>query len=56
MPMDRELIDAKLAELKRFREQLVATLNAHNGAIEVCEQLLKEADGVQGPQEGVESP
>jgi hypothetical protein len=48
MPIDsvvkREAIETKLVELRKSREQALAVLNAHAGAIEVCEQLLKQAD------------
>ena len=40
----REAIEARLAELEKSREQMLAALNAHAGAIEVCKQLLNDAD------------
>jgi hypothetical protein len=54
--IERQAIEAKLTELKRSREQILATLNAHNGAIEICEQLLKDADLADRPQGDAESP
>ena len=54
--ISRQIIEGKLAKLKRSREQVLASLNAHNGAVELCEQLLKEADAADHPQEHAEFP
>ena len=44
-------INAKLVELQKQRETLLANLNAVAGAIQVCEALLKEeADGETDPK------
>jgi hypothetical protein len=51
----REAIETKLVDLKRAREQMLAALNAHNGAIEICEHLLKDADVADRPQVDAES-
>jgi hypothetical protein len=42
--IDRKSIEERLAELKRNREQLLATLNAYAGAIEDCEHWMKHLD------------
>jgi len=44
----REMVEQRLAQLKAERDQLVANLNAYNGAIQDCEywlSLLKEDGG-----------
>uniref|UniRef100_A0A6M3IEM1 Uncharacterized protein n=1 Tax=viral metagenome TaxID=1070528 RepID=A0A6M3IEM1_9ZZZZ len=40
----REAIEARLADLRAQREQLVGNLNAFNGAIQDCEFWLAEVD------------
>lgn len=42
MSVDNKIIEDKIAELKKSREELIANLQAHNGAIQVLESLLKE--------------
>jgi len=40
----KDKIQNKLAELSKAKVQLLAQLNACNGAIQVLEQLLKEGE------------
>jgi len=40
----REMVLERLAKLKAEREQLIANLNAYNGAIQDCEYWLSVLD------------
>lgn len=43
MPVTKELLDARIADLKKQLEQLQANAHAIGGALQVCESLLIEA-------------
>ena len=40
--LTKEQLEAKLAELNKQRETLIANVNALAGAIQLCEQFLLE--------------
>jgi len=42
--LTKEMIEQRLAKLKAEREQLIANLNAYNGAIQDCEYWLSVLD------------
>lgn len=49
--MDKEKINARLAELEKARQQTLANLNAIIGAIQECNYWLAEADKPQDKEE-----
>ncbi|MBW2672587.1 MAG: hypothetical protein JRD89_04110 [Deltaproteobacteria bacterium] len=48
------MIEQRLAKLKAEREQLIANLNAYNGAIQDCEYWLKLTEEDEGMPNGPE--
>jgi hypothetical protein len=51
MPIDRESLEADLANLKEVREQLIANVNATVGAIQYIEKKLQEPAGHESATE-----
>jgi hypothetical protein len=48
--MNREQIEARLAELRKEMEQLHANANAVSGAIQDCEYWLAQIDAEEKPK------
>jgi hypothetical protein len=42
--VSKEKVQARLEDLKKQRETLLANINAIAGAIQICEQLLADED------------
>lgn len=49
-----KLLENRLAELQRSREQLVANIHAHDGAIEEVQRLISYLRQQEKPQKGEE--
>ncbi len=53
---DEQWVRAKLATLEQQKEQLVADLNAHIGAIANCRELLNDSPAVAPATPAAEPP
>ena len=47
----REEIEQKVAEFKKAKERFLGQINAINGAIQACEDLLKEEEKKEESEE-----
>ena len=50
--MTKQEIQAKLSDLTDRRQQMLANLNAISGAMELCEEMLREETEREERQEG----
>ena len=50
--MTKQEIQAKLSDLTDRRQQMLANLNAISGAMQLCEEMLREETGREERQEG----